>query len=102
MPNINIAVSEDLLTRIRVHCAAHGLTQKQVVVDALTVAFPVIGGDAVLSPDDQRIKKLRESTKPRDIATVAAVLRLSGREHDQKTCRVYKCGVCAADELGRR
>lgn len=45
MPNINIAVSEDLLRLVKVECAQLGLTQKQFMIQLLQDAVNETGRD---------------------------------------------------------
>jgi hypothetical protein len=81
MPNLNIPISEDLLLAINIAALRARVRQKEWVISVLS---------QVVGAEDQRYFTAKESTAD----AVDADPKLMG--HDSKTCRVYKCGRCAA------
>jgi hypothetical protein len=91
MPNINVQISDELMRDVKIACAVAEQTQKEFVYSALRLAClkatGQIGTVRTVVIDEER-----------DASTLLTKIPegYGWNDHDPKTCRVYRCGLCAA------
>ena len=95
---INIRIPDELLAKVD----AQGDNRSATIIDILTEHFdptfqpadPAVSADVLAAQEAQRLHMRLKATNPtRPPATSIYAPRPA---HDPATCRVYKCGICAA------
>lgn len=106
---ISVRVPKVLLGKLDQAAVEADRSRNWIMVDALETVYAEMGGDS--SAEEQRISKppvAGSNPSPRSTNfsgfanQIDQLVAEKKSGHDAKTCRVYKCGICAALRLGKK